>query len=517
MSALQPNSRGSATGNPRNKTALKPGHSLMDWIRLGNSGVNLSGIQGRILVSKAQLAEHNKEDDMWMCIRGVVYNVTRYMDFHPGGREELMRGAGMDATELFNKVHPWVNYESILQKCIVGKMGSSLPDENPFVIPSKKSSEPKPLPSINVPVKPFENEKASSNNVSKSFYSMDWFQQLNFICFVFYLKSSCPKVLITLNENNTDLSLLINERSLLLHLEQPVKWPCQVKINLNVGKLQLQLNKEEAKLWKHHSTKTSTNNITSNSTSSVNIPVSKFNTMRLLHQEQVTHNVVLITLEYTSPMFFYVPVGHHVFIKFIVNDVDISKPYTPVEPLQAAPLSYSNTLTFLIKSYEDGLLSPLLCGLREGQELEVSSPEGKFDVGLIGKRNKLVLLAAGTGLTPMIPVINWSIQSQRQSVQLVFFNRTEQDIIWRDQLDTFASKNSKLSVDHVLSEPSSSWEGPCGRISLDLLHKYVPTRSSDIPADVFICVCGPIGFNQTTEQYLSELNYSQEDYFSFAG
>lgn len=106
---------------------------------------------------------------------------------------------------------------------------------------------------------------------------------------------------------------------------------------------------------------------------------------------------------------------HHREFQFSFHfpDVDISKPYTPVEPLQAAPLSYSNTLTFLIKSYEDGLLSPLLCGLREGQELEVSSPEGKFDVGLIGKRNKLVLLAAGTGLTPMIPVINWSIQSQR--------------------------------------------------------------------------------------------------------
>lgn len=77
---------GSATGNPRNKCALKPGHSLMDWIRLGNSGVDLSGTKGRIIpVTPEELAKHNRREDAWMAIRGVVYNVTRYMDFHPGG------------------------------------------------------------------------------------------------------------------------------------------------------------------------------------------------------------------------------------------------------------------------------------------------------------------------------------------------------------------------------------------------------------------------------------------------
>lgn len=30
------------------------------------------------------------------------------MDFHPGGREQLMRGAGKDATKLFDEAHSWV-------------------------------------------------------------------------------------------------------------------------------------------------------------------------------------------------------------------------------------------------------------------------------------------------------------------------------------------------------------------------------------------------------------------------
>lgn len=36
---------------------------------------------------------------------GMVYNVSAYMDFHPGGEEELMKAAGTDGTDLFDQVN----------------------------------------------------------------------------------------------------------------------------------------------------------------------------------------------------------------------------------------------------------------------------------------------------------------------------------------------------------------------------------------------------------------------------
>jgi cytochrome-b5 reductase len=39
-------------------------------------------------------------------LAGKVYNMTPYMKFHPGGVDELMRGAGKDCTILFNEVRP---------------------------------------------------------------------------------------------------------------------------------------------------------------------------------------------------------------------------------------------------------------------------------------------------------------------------------------------------------------------------------------------------------------------------
>lgn len=103
------------------KVALKPGHSLMGWIKLASTAKNLSGTNGKIIeVTPEELEKHNKEEDCWVALKGNVYNVTTYLQYHPGGVEELMRGAGRDATELFNEVHRWVNYESILAKCLVG-------------------------------------------------------------------------------------------------------------------------------------------------------------------------------------------------------------------------------------------------------------------------------------------------------------------------------------------------------------------------------------------------------------
>ena len=52
--------------------------------------------------------------------QGRVYNFTPYLPFHPGGPEELMRGAAKDAEKLFMETHPWVNWDGMLAECMVG-------------------------------------------------------------------------------------------------------------------------------------------------------------------------------------------------------------------------------------------------------------------------------------------------------------------------------------------------------------------------------------------------------------
>ncbi|KAI9193682.1 cytochrome b5-like heme/steroid binding domain-containing protein [Polychytrium aggregatum] len=111
----------SRSTSARRKVRLEPGHSAMDWARLTRSGQNLrGGITQLSRFTPSQIAAHNKRDDLWMAIQGKVYDVTAYSKFHPGGVTQLMRGAGKDATELFFKVHPWVNLDMLLSQCMVG-------------------------------------------------------------------------------------------------------------------------------------------------------------------------------------------------------------------------------------------------------------------------------------------------------------------------------------------------------------------------------------------------------------
>ncbi len=61
-----------------------------------------------------------KGKDAWTVLGGKVYNITPYLPYHPGGVPELMKAAGSDGTKLFGEIHPWVNWEGMLEYCLIG-------------------------------------------------------------------------------------------------------------------------------------------------------------------------------------------------------------------------------------------------------------------------------------------------------------------------------------------------------------------------------------------------------------
>jgi len=54
--------------------------------------------------SKDEVATHNTETDTWMIIHGKVYDVSSFLEHHPGGPEILIQHAGSDATNEFEEV-----------------------------------------------------------------------------------------------------------------------------------------------------------------------------------------------------------------------------------------------------------------------------------------------------------------------------------------------------------------------------------------------------------------------------
>jgi len=73
----------------------------------------------------AELEKHSDKSDVWTTINGKVYNVTKYLDEHPGGEEVLMERAGKDATEDFEDVGHSNEARKALKALEVGELPPS--------------------------------------------------------------------------------------------------------------------------------------------------------------------------------------------------------------------------------------------------------------------------------------------------------------------------------------------------------------------------------------------------------
>jgi len=76
------------------------------------------------------LQAHTTRDDIWLLVSGKVYNVSKFLDEHPGGDEVILAEAGKDATEAFEDVGHSDEARDLLKDMYIGEFGGA----------SKKSS-----------------------------------------------------------------------------------------------------------------------------------------------------------------------------------------------------------------------------------------------------------------------------------------------------------------------------------------------------------------------------------------
>eukprot|EP01060_Flectonema_neradi_P032902 TRINITY_DN535_c0_g2_i4.p1 TRINITY_DN535_c0_g2~~TRINITY_DN535_c0_g2_i4.p1 ORF type:complete len:377 (+),score=78.51 TRINITY_DN535_c0_g2_i4:64-1131(+) len=148
----------------------------------------------------------------------------------------------------------------------------------------------------------------------------------------------------------------------------------------------------------------------------------------------------------------------------------------------------------IIKHYQHGCFTPALFGVKEGEFVlgrmkhlkHAFKPDSYDHVGCI---------AAGTGIAPILQVIRGCLQeSDHTKVSLLFSNRRQGDILVKEELDNLAKKYpDRFKVVHILQRPPVEWTGETGRLTHQMIAKYLPAPTAEREAGkkTLIAVSGP--------------------------
>ncbi|KAG9447479.1 hypothetical protein H6P81_013607 [Aristolochia fimbriata] len=99
------------------------------------------GADGKVF-TLAEVSTHNTNKDCWLIIGGKVYDVTKFLEDHPGGDEVLLSATGKDATDDFEDVGHSTSARAMMDEYHVGEV-------DPTTIPTKAKYTPPKQPQYN--------------------------------------------------------------------------------------------------------------------------------------------------------------------------------------------------------------------------------------------------------------------------------------------------------------------------------------------------------------------------------
>ncbi len=194
--------------------------------------------------------------------------------------------------------------------------------------------------------------------------------------------------------------------------------------------------------------------------------------------------------------------GQFINVFQMLDDAIISRSYS----FSSSPV-VDHLPSITIKKVHGGRLSNYLVNnLKKGQEITVSQPMGRFNLGNIpDKVGYIIFIAGGSGITPLISMIKTVLNStKRPEIILLYGNKNEDSIIFRDTLNQLQTRsNGRFNVLHFLDEIINpiNFEAEKGHISIEHIRKILLT-SKPIKG---VYICGPAGMMQSVNSHLENL------------
>jgi len=229
----------------------------------------------------------------------------------------------------------------------------------------------------------------------------------------------------------------------------------------------------------------------------------------LISRQMMTPDTAQLVLRAPGHTFDFAP-GQHVGVAYESDDGLVHRSYSPVS------LPGTDTVALMVTRYDDGTCSVWLHERDIGETVSLTDPSG--NLSLQDPKRDAIFLATGTGLTPMLAMLQQYLDVGGGHAMLVYGERTLDDIPYRDMMDLWGAGEESLSVTYALSDADAG----ASEMNSDARVRpgYVQTHLEDLldsdgSENAHVYICGvPEMVVQTKKTLTADLAIGEDQIFT---
>jgi len=143
-------------------------------------------------------------------------------------------------------------------------------------------------------------------------------------------------------------------------------------------------------------------------------------THELVEISLFNHNTKIFKFKSDSPL--NIPPGHHITIVQNINGSLLKREYTPISQKRG-------NFEILVKKYDTAKMSQYIHSLKLKDKISLIGPMGTWKY--TPQYSKIIMIAAGTGITPMYQILNaiTTNPDDKTIVGLLYANKDLKDIL----------------------------------------------------------------------------------------
>ncbi|MBE1287074.1 MAG: 2Fe-2S iron-sulfur cluster binding domain-containing protein [Alteromonadaceae bacterium] len=177
----------------------------------------------------------------------------------------------------------------------------------------------------------------------------------------------------------------------------------------------------------------------------------------------------------------------------------------------------SDELTFNIRwqtakdGFRAGVGSSYLGSLQVGETITAKGPFSDF-YATSDKKVPRIFIGAGSGLAPLRAIIFEQLKKRQDEgdLTLIYGARTEDDLLYRDELNSLSEQYKNFSYIPTLSNPSEQWQGHSGYVQQVLL-TYLSQKVKFLSTEFYLC--GPEAMMSEVEKIITDVGIPNNQIF----